>query len=89
MLLERLTTAGGGGSPKGGPLPPPPPGPRVHCGKNENLQKEILMWAIFGTRNFGFQAPSPPPPSSLIKQETLYLVDGSFAVAHTNYWTKG
>ena len=47
---------------------PPPPGPRFHRGKKRNLEKEILIWAIFGTQFFEFQTPPPllmhasPPP---------------------------
>ena len=52
-VLERLTTAGGRGV---------PPGPRFHSGKN--LRGKEIIWAIFGTQNFGFQEP-PHPPSSL------------------------
>ena len=48
----------GGGVPPAGP-PPPSPAPRFHCGTTGNLQKEILIWTIFGTQLFGFQDPPP------------------------------
>ena len=43
--------------------PPPPIAPRFLSGKKSNLQKEILVGAIFGAQTFGFQ--TPPPPYSL------------------------
>ena len=50
---------------RGVPLPlGPPPGPRFHSGKQRNSRKEILIWTIFGTQNFGSQ--DPPPPSCLL-----------------------
>ena len=54
-VLERLTTVGGGAV--------PPLDPDFIVGKNEILQTELLIWAIFGTQIFGSQTP-PPSPSS-------------------------
>ena len=49
-----------------GPLAPNPrykPGGGMEKEKRKRkyLQKEILIWAIFGTQIFGFQTPPPPP----------------------------
>ena len=58
--LEGLTTIGGG---RGGT--PLPLDPDFISEKKLGLQKETLMWAIFGSQIFGFQE-TPPPPSLLI-----------------------
>ena len=52
-------------SPAGGEHPPPSD-PDFIAGKNEVLQKEMLIWAVFGTQSFGLLGSrTPPPPSPL------------------------
>ena len=73
LTTQRLLAAGGGGN------PPPPRDQEFIVRKHEILQKEILIWAVFGTQTFGLlgsrippppegelcPAPVPPPPNRL------------------------
>ena len=62
---QRLRGGGGGGltrvTARGG-LTPPPLGPGFIVGKNEFVQKEMSIWAVFGAQNFGRLGCRPPPP---------------------------
>ena len=60
VLLNNSASPGVGGC--GGPTPPPPD-PDFIVGKNEILQKEIIIdLAVFGTQTFGLLGSRTPPP---------------------------
>ena len=61
----------GGGTP---PSDPPPQTKVTIVRENEIVQKEILIWAIFGTQTFGLLGSRPPPPPL------------SSSVHHANVW---
>ena len=74
---------------RGLPLPwtPYPPGSRFHCGKKCNVQKEILIWAIFGSQTFGFQTLPPPPSVIPPHPPTHHRHTPSAFMAHTPHHT--
>ena len=58
VLLIGVSGRGGGGGAN-----TPAPQTRI-VGKNETLQKEILIWAVFGAQTFGLLGSRTPPPCS-------------------------
>ena len=54
----------------GGGLTPPPP---KHAGKNEILQKEILIWLFLVHKLLDFWVPNPPPPPPHKQSDTEAL----------------
>ena len=60
---QNLLRGGGGANPLWSP-----------GGNNEVLQKEVLIWAIFGTQPFGLLGSRPPPPPAPpLPSATLWL----------------
>ena len=57
LLHNSASPGGGGGGPNTSPLPSD-----FIVAKHESLQKEILIWAVFGTQTFGLLGSRTPPP---------------------------
>ena len=60
VLLNNSASSGVRGW--GDPTPPRPSDPDFIVGKHEILQKEISIWAVFGTQTFGLLGSRDPPP---------------------------
>ena len=61
VLLHNSGSLGWGG----GANPPPPSDPDFIVGKDEIVQKEILIWLFLVHKLLDFWVPDPPPPLCL------------------------